>query len=347
VVSHVRGSDCGAAKSEWSPCFSSVSCPTSGLCVAVGAGGTVVTSSSPTGGTSTWTVAHVDGANWVTAVSCPSSDFCIAVDQVGNVITSSTPLGGPSMWTVAHVDGSNCAVSTTKPASCFLTGVSCPTVALCVAVDGNGNVITSSKPNGTVADWTVSHVDGNYLSAISCPSGGLCVAVDIVGNVVTSSNPTGGSGAWRVAHVDGSNCVVSETGAPCFLPSVSCPSVELCVAVDEIGNVVTSSKPTGGAAAWTVTNLDSAGRGGPYSIHTSVSCPTSSLCVGVGEDDQARGFEVSSTDPTGGPPAWTRTVQIGGSILNSVSCTTGSLCVAVSYWGDIVTSTAPVAPPAA
>jgi len=286
----------------------------------------------------------VDGENWVTAVSCPSVGFCVAVDQVGNVITSSTPLGGRSMWTVAHVDGSDCAVSPTKVPPCMLTGVSCPTVALCAAVDNNGNVITSSKPTGTAADWTVSHVDGNYLSAISCPSSGLCVAVDIVGNVVTSSNPTGGSGAWRVVHVDGSNCVVSEAPSPCFLSSVSCPTPGLCVTVDESGNVVSSTNPTGGAAAWKVTRLDSEGAGGPYAIHTSVSCPTSSLCVGVGEDDQARGFEVSSTDPTGGLPAWTRTVQIGGSILNSVSCTTGSLCVAVSYWGDVVTSTKPLGP---
>jgi hypothetical protein len=73
-----------------------------------------------------------------------------------------------------------------------------------------------------------------------------------------------------------------------------------------------------------------------------VSCPTSGMCVAVGNDSEARGFEVSSANPTGGLSAWTRTVHIGGSILNSVSCPASSLCVAVSYWGDIVTSTKPL-----
>ncbi len=263
------------------------------------------------------------------------------------MVTSSNPTAGSTAWTVTHVDGSNCAVSASKPAACFLTGVSCPTADLCVAVDGNGNVVTSTKPAGAAADWTLSHVDGNFLSAISCPSSSLCVAVDIVGNVVTSSNPTGGSGTWSVAHVDGSSCVVTETGAPCYLSSVSCPSVGLCVAVDESGNVVTSTKPTGGAVAWKVTNLNGGGLYDQYSIHTSVSCPTSGLCVGVGNDNAARGFEISSTDPTRGTTAWTRTIHIGGSILNSVSCPSSNLCVAVSYWGDVVTSTTPGVPPAA
>jgi hypothetical protein len=271
----------------------------------------------------------------MTGVSCPTSGLCVAVDQVGNVVTSSNPTGGASAWTVVHVVAS------------FLTGVSCPTVDLCIAVDGNGNVVTSSKPSGAAADWTVSHVDGNWLSAISCPSSSLCVAVDIVGNVVTSSNPTGGSGAWKVAHVDGSSCIVSETGAPCFLSSVSCPSVDLCVAADESGNVVTSTKPTGGAAAWKVTNLNNGGLYDPYSLHSGVSCPTSRLCFGVGNDSEARGFEISSTDPTGGPTAWTRTIHIGGSVLNSVSCPDSNLCVAVRFWGDVVTSTMPGVPPAA
>ena len=257
------------------------------------------------------------------------------------MVTSSSPTAGSTAWTVTHVDGSNCAVSPSKPAACFLTGVSCPTVDLCVAVDGNGNVVTSNKPARAGADWLVSHVDGNFLSAVSCPSSSLCVAVDIVGNVVTSSNPTGGSGAWGVAHVDGSSCVVTETGAPCYLSSVSCPTVDLCVAVDESGSVVTSTKPTGGAAAWEVTNLNNGGLYDPYSLHSGVSCPTSRLCFGVGNDSDARGFEISSTDPTGGSTAWTRTIHIGGSILNSVSCPSSSLCVAVSYWGDVVTSTTP------
>src|ERR1019366_9950291 len=64
-------------------------------------------------------------------------------------------------------------------------------------------------------------------------------------------------------------------GYPTPLGGPSCPSSGLCVAVDNRGNLVTSSNPTGGAAAWTVTDVDgSNGLDG-------VSCPSSGLCVAV------------------------------------------------------------------
>jgi hypothetical protein len=70
----------------------------------------------------------------------------------------------------------------------FLNGVSCPSSGLCVAVDGSGNVVTSSNPTGGAAAWTVTNVDGtNILKGVSCPSSGLCVAVDEGGNVVTGT----------------------------------------------------------------------------------------------------------------------------------------------------------------
>jgi len=114
----------------------------------------------------------------------------------------------------------------------------------------------------------------------------------------------------------------------------------LCVAVDESGNVISSTNPSGGSSAWKVTNL--IGGGGlydPYSIQASVSCPTSGLCIAVGNDDNARGFAIKSAKPTGDQSAWSRTAQIGGSVLSGVSCPSGSnLCVAVTFWGDIVTT---------
>ena len=74
--------------------LSSVSCPGSGLCVAVDNSGNVVTSSNPTGGPVAWTVTKVDASNSLFGVSCPSSGFCAVVDNDGNVVTSSNPTGG-------------------------------------------------------------------------------------------------------------------------------------------------------------------------------------------------------------------------------------------------------------
>jgi hypothetical protein len=45
-------------------------------------------------------------------------------------------------------------------------------------------------------------------------------------------------------------CVHYGDSCGTWLSDVSCPSVSLCVALDQAGNVIASSKPTGGAGAW-------------------------------------------------------------------------------------------------
>jgi hypothetical protein len=84
-----------------------VSCPSSGLCVAVGDDGEVLTSTNPTGGTNAWTSAVADppfGEHYgktqpsLTAVSCPSANLCVAGDDAGNVLFSTEPSGGTSAW---------------------------------------------------------------------------------------------------------------------------------------------------------------------------------------------------------------------------------------------------------
>ncbi len=68
-----------------------------------------------------------------------------------------------------------------------------------------------------------------------------------------------------------------------------------------------------------------------------VSCPTATLCVAY----DASGDVVTSTDPTGGPSAWSA-ANVDGSIpLSGVSCPTTSLCVAVDGLGNVLTSTDP------
>lgn len=70
-----------------------VSCPSSGLCVAVDDSGNVVTSSNPTGGAAAWRVTNVDGTNSLRAVSCPSIALCFAVDSLGNVLIGTKASG--------------------------------------------------------------------------------------------------------------------------------------------------------------------------------------------------------------------------------------------------------------
>src|ERR1700733_13452834 len=66
--------------------------------------------------------------------------------------------------------------SETQPA---FTGIACPTVSLCVAVDDEGNVLTSSAPTGTAQAWQSERVCGvGGFTAVSCPNAQFCAAVD-------------------------------------------------------------------------------------------------------------------------------------------------------------------------
>lgn len=64
---------------------------------------------------------------------------------------------------------------------------------------------------------------------------------------------------------------------------------------------------------------------------TGISCPATSLCVAgdSGEDI------VASTNPAGGPGAWTVT-HIGGGAIRHISCASVDLCVAISLEGAII-----------
>ena len=114
--------------------------------------------------------------------------------------------------------------------------------------------------------------------------------------------------------------------------SVACPSVSLCVAVDSAGRVATSTDPTGGFAAWTLSAVD------PGKSISSVSCPTTTFCAAVDQD----GNVLTSTNPAGGVSAWKLTPLRRGWGQPSISCPSASLCVIVGA-RDVAVSTDPAA----
>ncbi|MCA1682677.1 MAG: hypothetical protein LC685_01535 [Actinobacteria bacterium] len=118
------------------------------------------------------------------------------------------------------------------------------------------------------------------------------------------------------------------------LVGVSCPSVTLCVAVDDdAGGIVTGSTPAA-AAGWRVTRLSHV-----TTRLSGVSCPSAALCVAVGYPGV-----VTSTDPLGGAGAWNAARLPGSSGATGVSCPSVSLCVAVGNFGNegtVLTSSNP------
>jgi hypothetical protein len=120
------------------------------------------------------------------------------------------------------------------------------------------------------------------------------------------------------------------------IDSVACASPTLCLAGDAYGNVLSSTDPIGGAAAWS-SSVASAG----HSL-TGIACPSTSLCVGADN----YGYVATSTNPTGGASAW-HVKKIAGTPskvgLEGVSCPTTTLCVALESLGGVFYSTNPAA----
>lgn len=353
-----------------------VSCPSTGLCVAVDSVGDVLISTDPTGGTRAWTKTYEGenstGVESFTGVSCPSTKLCIAVDSEGDVVTSTDPAGGGSTWTKTEVVPHNAEGESDR-----LEAVSCPSESLCVVTDDRGDVVTSTDPTGGVSAWTRTKVTtpnelggGNALGGVSCPSVQLCVATASEGNIVSSADPTGGAGAWSETDVDGTNslsdvscvseslCVASDNSGDILTATdptggesawtavhisaglvehVSCASWGLCLALDG-HEVITSMEPTKGSQAWTSTAIETTNRYGGYESLESAACPAAGVCV-LTDSGSAM---VTSTEPTKGASAWTvSNLEVGFSGLQGVSCAAAGLCVAVDDAGNVVASTDP------
>jgi hypothetical protein len=304
-----------------------LSCASAALCVAADEGGNVVTTTTPTAGA--WTTTLVDGINPLKGISCPSASLCVGVDGAGNIATSTNPTSPASTWSDASsvdppgtlgYDGDN-----------GLTGVSCPATTLCVAVDANGNVVTSSNPAGGASTWHVANIASDSLPGVSCASATLCVAVDSGGSIYSSTNPAGGASAWqKQANVDSNG-----------LSSVSCPTASLCVALSPLGDIATATNPTGGASSWTIAKT---GDGGFY-VLGGLSCASASLCAAV----DILGNVVTSTNPTGGASTWqtTKLETNSGQSLFGVSCPATTFCVIPDGTGNVLTATNPTGGPSA
>ena len=163
-------------------------------------------------------VGRLDSAPWRVV---PSTSLCVAVDDGGNVVTSTDPTGGAAKWTVTNVDGAVRAL-----------GVSCPSTTLCVAADDGGGVETSTDPTGGADKWTFASFGvGDAPSAVSCGLDRALRRHRLLRQRRHVDESDGRTGAWKVTNVDSADP----------LTAVSCASATQCVAVDEVGNALTST----------------------------------------------------------------------------------------------------------
>jgi hypothetical protein len=276
-----------------------MSCISATACVAVDAFGDafIYDGNAPT---SAWRITPIDATDPISAITCRAGP-CVAVDAAGDVLTSNQPARINS-WAFRNVDAH------------ALNALACPSAQLCVAVDGAGNVVWSTDPMSATATWTAADADAAApLNSISCPTAQFCAAVDSDGDVITSTNPAGGGASWSAAYVDDT---LTSDGSSSQLTGISCPTKSLCVAVDSAGNIISSTDPTGGAAAWTLWAI---GNGG----FTGVTCPSASLCVAA-----ASGYLSTSTVPSGGVPNWSNTAVTQD--LSQLLCLSRSECIGLA-----------------
>ena len=147
--------------------------------------------------------------------------------------------------------------------------------------------------------------------------------------------------AAAAANVHWNKAVRIEPAKDGGLTAVSCPSAAFCAAVDNGGNVVTTTRPTGGNGSWSAAvHVDA-------NALTGISCATATLCVAV----DSAGQVVWSKQPGGGAKAWSKPARIdsatagdGTSVgLAAVDCPSASLCVAVdgANAGNVLATTSP------
>lgn len=163
-----------------------------------------------------WSTPRIADPSLLERISCPSPSLCVGAASNGSLARSTNPTGGRDFWNIAPL-------SSQRDAS--VSGVSCPSVTLCVAV--GAGVLTSTDPGGGIGTWKLNGRPGR-LADVSCPSISLCVAVSDVGDVVVSTQPTA-QAAWSDSYLP------DPGGSLLRFVSVSCPSVSLCVAIDARG----------------------------------------------------------------------------------------------------------------
>jgi hypothetical protein len=296
--------------------LAAISCPTVSLCAADDVDGDVVSTTTPTGAATAWSVENVYNQP-LSSMSCANASFCLAGGSTGVVFASSNPVAG---WNRYQVD----------PDGATIQAVSCPSTGLCVGGDNDGNVLVSTNPLGGASTWTVTKVtpttpffpDG--VAGIDCPSVSLCVAADAEGNVLTSTDPTGGATSWQLANL-GSNSALPGPSSS----GVACPSTQQCVVAEPAG-ILSSTNPMGGTSAWSLAKFGT-------SSFTGVSCPLTTFCAAIDEE----GNVWTTANPAGGATAWQPTNLGPG--LTGISCPSASLCVAVNQRGSVLSSTDPSA----
>lgn len=312
------------------PPFTGLACVTTGPsayeCGAADSGGNIYESTTPANLTSTsWQTESSGLTNLDGGITCAGTGpFCLEQSADGELSSKGNPLSTTFSPALAS--------SLTMPITCADDPAATTTLdALCFsgAAGTNGIYEMGLTKTGVTFDEDAFPANTGDPSAVSCPSATTCVAGTSEGSVTSATAASGSLSDWADATWSPGAVVLQGVNDLALSPT-SCPSSTLCVAFDAAGRVLTSTDPSGGAAAWSSAVVDSA----PI---TEMTCPSTSLCVGVDK----RGGIISSTDPATGPGSFTVSSSSVDAHRPQIACPTVTLCVGLDSKGDVVSSSDP------
>jgi hypothetical protein len=290
--------------------LSSVSCPTTSYCLAVGGNGGAGRSGplAESWDGRDWRIADSDGLpGSLLAVSCTSATACMAVGGDPDAVIDGAPysaLWNGRRWRVL-------AVPTPPGVGATLASISCPSPTTCLAVGAH----RISSRNGLVIDvalaeiwdgrrWTVSPAPSvagpGELVGISCPTVTFCVAVGLRGTPAANFEDTWDGRRWTASPLPG--------GADTIF-GVACTSPQSCIAVgsrwtstgDQAGEQTFAERFDG--KSWSVQPMPLAPGPGEHRLQ-AVSCWSPQACVAVGIQGSGNGPSAPLADSWDGR-AWT------------------------------------------
>ncbi|HET7013064.1 MAG TPA: hypothetical protein VFI65_04085 [Streptosporangiaceae bacterium] len=174
-------------------------------------------------------------------------------------------------------------------------------------------------------------------------SAGSLLAFAITLTSTSFAQATPGMAAGRTSVPMGWSAPVTVDTSPPFaapnpLSAIACPKANWCLAGDLGGDLLFSSDPGGGSAAWHQTASGFRNEHQDLTGLARLVCPSTSFClaaVGVNEGPPYAIF--TSTNPTGNHSAWHR---VRRSLSGDISCPSAQLCMFNSGHG-LVYSTDP------
>ncbi len=324
--------------------LTSVSCPSSGWCTAVGlytpnTGGEQALVDTLWGGT--WSTsaaplpAPASGSQFL-SLACPASGSCVAAGtyQIGGIVLGFADTLSGGTW-----NGTNLPVPAGTSSLASIANndlaVSCAAVGSCVVAgttfDGNYEGLIDTLSGGTWTAKAVATGDGTsstdlQLTSVACSDANDCVATGLYleSGVERGLIDTLASGTWTssTAPVPAG----TPAGANIEIHNVACPAAGTCVAdgQSDVAGTINALLWNLSAGSWVVSSAPLPGDASASSdpSFAPITCPAAGVCLAVGTYLGSGGREgVVETDPSLAASTTSVTIQQTSSTAFTYSAT--------------------------